>query len=167
MNVRNVHSRTLPTSLDAAGTLIDGLASDGDRLWPWERWPAIRFDGPLAVGAKGGHGPVRYTIQQYEPGRSILFRFSAPKGFLGTHRLSVESTDSGGVRLVHTLEMVAAGPARFSWPLVFRPLHDALLEDALDKAERAFGGRPTAARWSLYVRALRRLLRRRRQGRAG
>lgn len=161
MNVRNVHHRTLPTSLDAAGALIDGLASDGDRLWPRERWPAMRFDGPLAVGARGGHGPVRYTIQAYEPGRSILFRFSAPAGFVGTHGFSVESAGNGRVRLAHTLDMVAVGPARLSWPLVFRPLHDALLEDALDKAERSLGGQPAGARWSLYVRALRRLLRRR------
>ncbi|HYD30014.1 MAG TPA: hypothetical protein VEB64_04050 [Azospirillaceae bacterium] len=162
MNIRNVHCRMLPTSLKAAGKLIDGLASDEDRLWPWERWPAMRFDGPLAVGAKGGHGPVRYTIQVYEPGRSILFRFSAPTGFVGTHGFSVESADSGKVRLMHTLDMVAVGPARLSWPLVFRPLHDALLEDALDKAECSLGGQPTAARWSPYVWALRRLLRRRR-----
>lgn len=161
MNVRNVHCRILPTTLGAAGELIDGLASDEDRLWPWERWPAMRFNGLLAVGAKGGHGPVRYTLQMYEPGRSILFRFSAPTGFVGTHGFSVESVDGGGVRLVHTLDMVAVGPARFSWPLVFRPLHDALLEDALDKAECSFGSQPTRARWSLYVRVLRRLLRRR------
>ncbi|HYH18869.1 MAG TPA: hypothetical protein VD995_09665 [Azospirillum sp.] len=121
----------------------------------------MRFEKPLAVGAKGGHGPVRYTIQRYDPGRSIVFRFSAPTGFVGTHGFSVESADGGGVRLVHTLDMVAVGPARLSWPLVFRPLHDALLEDALDKAECSVGGQPAGARWSLYVRALRRLLRRR------
>jgi hypothetical protein len=58
------------------------------------------------------------------------------------------------------------GPARLSWPLVFRPLHDALLEDALDNAERQVTGRlQLPARWSPYVRALRRILAVARSGR--
>jgi hypothetical protein len=54
-----------------------------------------------------------------------------------------------------------SGAALLSWPLVFRPLHDAVLEDALDDAERHVTGRvERPARWSIYVRVLRRLLRR-------
>jgi hypothetical protein len=57
--------------------------------------------------------------------------------------------------------MRVRGTARLSWPLVFRPLHDALVEDSLDLAERAVSARlATPARWSRYVRLLRCLLRR-------
>jgi len=46
---------------------------------------------------------------------------------------------------------------------VFRPLHDALAEDALDKAERALlGGVKRPARWTWRVRLPRSLMRRRR-----
>ena len=40
-----------------AGRLLDGLSAADDRLWPKDRWPAMRFDRPLKVGARGGHGP--------------------------------------------------------------------------------------------------------------
>ncbi|MFJ9342145.1 hypothetical protein ACIRP0_23010 [Streptomyces sp. NPDC101733] len=46
--------------------------------------------------------------------------------------------------------------ARVTWPLVWRHLHDACLEDALDRAERACADRVARpARWSPYVRFLR------------
>jgi hypothetical protein len=32
--------------------LIDGLAGEQDRLWPWRAWPPMRFDRPLGVGAQ-------------------------------------------------------------------------------------------------------------------
>jgi len=35
--------------------------------------------------------------------------------------------------------MEARGPALVSWPLVFEPLHDALLEDLLDRATALTG----------------------------
>ena len=47
------------------------------------------------------------------------------------------------------------------WKLVIEPLHDALLEDALDKAERETGlPAPHRSVWSLRVRFLRWLVRR-------
>jgi hypothetical protein len=45
---------------------------------------------------------------------------------------------------------------RFGWPLAVRWLHDALIEDALDRAETATAARPVPARrWSPWVRLLR------------
>ncbi len=118
----------------------------------------MRLDGPLAVGASGGHGPVRYTVEEYVPGRLVRFRFQAPRGFDGFHEFTVRPRPGGGSVLVHLLAMRARGPAPLSWPLVFRPLHDALLEDALDRAERELTGTVRApARWSVYTRLLRRL----------
>jgi len=54
-----------------------------------------------------------------------------------------------------------------AWPLIFRWLHDALIEGALDRAETATTGTPVKGRpWPLSVRLLRTALRRQ-PGRAG
>lgn len=157
MRVLNVHERVIAAASQPVGALLDSLASPNDRLWPHDRWPAMRFDHPLGVGADGGHGPVRYRVETYEPGRAVRFRFRAPRGFHGTHGFDVAPLDAGRTRLRHTLQMDASGPALLTWPLAFRPLHDALIEDSLDRAERSLGLRPAGARWSARVRLLRRL----------
>jgi hypothetical protein len=72
---------------------------------------------------------MRYTVDAYQPGRSIQFHFTRPTGF------------------------------NFTWPVVFRTLHDALIEDVLDRAASALGERPAPRRWTLQVRVLRRILR--------
>jgi hypothetical protein len=155
VRVVNVHERLLLSSVDEVGALIDSLSSRRDRLWPCESWPRMRFDRPLQVGASGGHGPIRYDISAYKPGQSITFRFRAPRGFEGTHRFEIVRA-ANGIVLRHTLEMNARGRALVTWPLLFRPLHDALIEDCLDKAERAVTNRvQRPAVWSRHVRALR------------
>jgi hypothetical protein len=161
VEVRNVHQRFFAVAPERLAPLLDSLSSRHDLLWPIEHWPRMRFDRPLGVGASGGHGPIRYDVEAYVPGRHVRFRFRAPRGFEGRHALEVEPA-GGGSTLRHVLEMEARGPARLAWPLVFRPLHDALVEDALDKAERALtGGVARPARWSWRVRLLRALLQRR------
>lgn len=160
MAVLNIHERRLSCSHEVPGDLIDRLASEQDGLWPWRAWPPMRFDGPLAAGARGGHGLIRYTVTDYVPGRWIRFGFTGPRGFRGFHEFTVSGAGDRAV-LRHTLTMQLQGLARLSWPLVFRPLHDALIEDSLDCAEQAITGQAgKRARWSLYVRVLRRLLRR-------
>lgn len=159
MYVHNVHSRDLAGSAAQVGALLDSLSSPDDRLWPNESWPRMRFDRPLGVGAVGGHGPIRYVVESYEPGLQVRFRFTGPRGFVGTHGLDVEAMHPGRTTLVHSLEMEARGAARIGWPLLFRPLHDALVEDALDQAERSLGLSPHGAVWSRRVRALRLLMR--------
>jgi hypothetical protein len=158
MRVSNRHQRQLRCSPQVAGSLLNRLASADDPLWPREQWPPMRFDGGLGEGQRGGHGPIRYWVERYRPGQSVRFRFSAPRGFVGTHELRVEADDTHPERcmLHHEIAMRVEGWARLSWPLVFGPLHDALLEDALDKAQRSVGDAPTSrASWSLQVRALR------------
>jgi hypothetical protein len=157
--VRNVHERSFTAAPSEVGALLDTLASSADQLWPHDRWPAIRFDGPLAPGAAGGHGPIRYTVEEYEPGRRVSFRFTRPRGFRGGHAFVVEARRNGGAVLRHELVMQVAGTARLTWPVVFRPLHDALIEDALDRAAAALDGASPAARWTRKVRALRAMLR--------
>jgi hypothetical protein len=51
--------------------------------------------------------------------------------------------------------MSARGPAMVTWPLIFRPLHDALVEDSLDTAARALGESVPVREWPLRVRLLR------------
>ncbi len=158
MHVRNVHQRSMG-SPEHVGALLDALGSDTDRLWPSDRWPRLRLDGPLDVGARGGHGPIRYTVELYEPSRRVRFRFERPRGFAGFHEFHVAADDEQATLLVHVLEAHMSGSGLLSWPLVFRPLHNALIEDALDNAERHITGDPQhPARWSTYVRGLRRIL---------
>lgn len=163
LKVLNVHERVLAAPLVEVGRLMNGLASPGDALWPRDRWPVMRFDRPLQVGAVGGHGPIRYVVEAYTPGQHIHFRFTGPEGFIGYHAFGVEAVTLERTRLRHVLEMSAVGQAVFTWSLLFRPLHDALIEDSLDCAERALGGKPAARTWSLWVRLLRRLLQSRRR----
>ncbi|MFF5970067.1 SRPBCC family protein [Streptomyces sp. NPDC012769] len=159
MGVYNVHERLLVATEAEVGALIDTLASGADdRLWPGATWGPMEFDRPLEPGAAGGHGPVRYTIAGYAPGRWIRFDFTGPRGFHGFHEFAVAPVDAQRTRLHHTLTMTTSGLARVTWPLAWRPLHDSCLEDALDRAESACTGtvaRP--ARWTPYVRLLRRL----------
>ena len=155
MRVLNVHERRLAAAPAAVGALLDGLGSRHDRLWPRDRWPAMRLDRPLQVGAAGGHGPIRYRVERYEPGRLVEFRFLGPSGFRGSHRFEIGGEADGTTRLAHVVEMTAAGWAVLGWVLALRPLHDALLEDCLDSAEERLLGRRPPRRWTAWVRALR------------
>ncbi len=148
------HERTFAASLDDVGALLERLGSEADPLWPGDRWPPLQLDKPLSMGARGGHGPIRYHVVAHEPGRSVRFRFTAPPGWNGVHELVVERAGPGRTRLRHALAMTPTGRARLSWPLVWKPVHDAMMEDLMDRAEaaltgtapppRAFGGR---VRW--------------------
>ncbi|MGX5185858.1 SRPBCC family protein [Streptomyces avermitilis] len=160
MGVYNVHERLLTANHSKVGTLIDTLASSDDKLWPTRGWPPMELDRPLATGAAGGHGPVRYTVAAYVPSHWVRFTFNGPRGFRGFHEYAAFTVDQEHTLLRHTLAMAAQGPARLTWPLIFRPFHDACLEDSLDRAELACTGtvaRP--AHWGRYVRVLRRLAR--------
>jgi len=153
--IANVHERTLHRGADP-GALLDRLATRNDPLWPVAAWPPIWFDRPLGVGARGGHGPVHYDVDAYLPGRWVRFRFTAPRGFDGYHEYRVLDGDGGPI-LRNTLLMHAAGAARVTWPLVYRPLHDALIEDSLARAAEE-----DPPPWSRRVRFLRALAGRRR-----
>lgn len=155
LRVRNVHERRLKASPEQVGCLLDGLASPADRLWPSADWPPMRLDRPLQVGAAGGHGPIRYHVEMYDPGSSVRFRLREPTGFDGFHGFEILPTVGGGTTLRHVLEMNARGPATITWPFVFSALHDALVEDCLDTAARALGEAVPPRQWSLRVRFLR------------
>jgi hypothetical protein len=155
MKVLNVHERELQAGPDRVGALVDSLASRDDVLWPKHAWPRMEFDRALSVGARGGHGPIRYFVEAYVPGESIKFRFTGPKGFVGFHGYERIKTTADTVVLRHTLKMTTRGPAVLSWPVVYRPLHDALIEDSLATAEASLGKTPQIQPWSWWVRLLR------------
>lgn len=148
--VRNVHTRRFPGASAQLVALLDTLGTPDDRLWPVADWPPTRLHGPRVPGTPAGHGPVRYVVEEVEPNR-LRCRFTAPKGVDGDHEFTVD-----GDALTHVLTASLRGPARLMWPLFFRPLHDALLEGLLDRAELAVTGRvERPVRWSPYVRFLR------------
>jgi len=155
MRILNIHQRQFEASAEAVGALIDSLASAADRLWPGRLWPRMRLDRPLGPGAAGGHGPIRYLVERYQAGKEIRFRFTAPRGFRGTHGYQVCCESDGRVILRHTLEMTTRGTALLSWPLLYGPLHDALLEDSLTLAAVMLGQHPDLRPWSRRVRLLR------------
>jgi hypothetical protein len=155
MDVFNIHECEVGADPKQLGALLDSLASDRDRLWPKLGWPRMAFDRPLGVGAKGGHGPIRYFVEEYTPGESIKFRFTGPKGFDGFHGLEIVVGSEHSVVLRHTVKMDTHGLAILSWPLIYRPMHDALIEDSLTTAQVSLGLSPTVKPWSVWVKILR------------
>ncbi|QFG68423.1 SRPBCC family protein [Ornithinimicrobium pratense] len=154
MKIRNTHRRHLTATADEVDTLLGGLGSDTDALWPRHLWFPMRLDRPVAAGAKGGHGPVRYQCTARARG-CVFFEFVSILGssrWHGEHRFVVRPRSYGSV-LVHELELEVPLWQYVQWVLVVGPLHDAVLEDLLDRAEGV-----ATARWSLWVRLLRRAL---------
>jgi uncharacterized protein DUF2867 len=154
--VRNVHERRIPVRPEELGPLLDRLGGPDDVLWPSPQWPPMVLDGPVAVGAVGGHGSIGYRVTGHEPGRRVEFAFDPSTGLRGTHVFTVEPDGGSGSVLRHVAEGRLSGAAVLAWPLVIRWLHDAVLEDLLDRAETAVGTGPARPhRWSPAVRLLR------------
>jgi hypothetical protein len=161
VRVVNVHERSFNSAPEQTARLLDSLSSPDDALWPSRHWPRMRLDKPLGIGATGGHGPIRYSVVAYEPGKRVTFQFLSPRGFVGTHWFEIVRSGTSGATLRHTIDMSLTGFALFTWPIAFRPLHNALVEDALTNAQIALGEKPTPVSWSLRVRLLRKVVGRR------
>jgi Protein of unknown function (DUF3995) len=144
--MRNFHQRSLLFSIDAVGKLLDSLAGPDDRLWPKDVWPSIRLDRGLAIGSTGGHGQIRYSVEHYEPGRSVGFRFAPGLGIEGMHTFQLADDGKDGTMMSHVLEGKAKGAMLLLWPLAIRWMHDAVIEDAFDNAEAALRGEPIPSR---------------------
>ncbi len=158
MQIHNVHERVLNVPLDEAAPLIDQLGQPDDLMFPTPEWPPMILDGPLEVGAHGGHGPMRYSVSRYEPGQLAEFATDPGIGIVGTHAFSLEKLDDGRTLLRHTVQGELDGSMRVVWPVALRWIHDAMVEDILDQAERSTGHQPRKRQgWSPWVRALRAL----------
>lgn len=151
----NMQRRVIAAPVTTLGHLHDRLAGPDDPLWPAPYWEPMRLDRPLGVGARGGNGPIRYTVTAYEPGLRVRFEFPDDSPLDGYHELWVRSTGHGRAEMVHILVARARGAMLLLWPLAARWLHQALVADLLDNAERAATGTVRhPARRSPWVRLL-------------
>ncbi len=155
MRIYNVHSRLFSATPKQVGALVESLASSNDRLWPRALWPRMKLDKPLAIGTKGGHGPIGYQVTEYSPGSFVKFEFSRPKGFGGYHSFEVLKISDQKTLLRHTLKVHARGMAIIHWLFWIRPLHDALVEDGLSTAGISLGEDAMLREWSPWVKFLR------------
>ena len=95
MRVLNIHKRTINQPKSQIVELLKTLSSQNDKIWPKEKWPAMKFHGGIKVGAKGGHGLIIYSVEKYDPDKIIQFRFSKPNGFSGIHTFEINDTSYG------------------------------------------------------------------------
>ena len=155
MKVLNIHSRIIPAPLGKVNDLIKTLASPSDQVWPKEYWPRMRLDKGLVNGAKGGHGPIKYYVEDYKDDEYLTFRFTNPKGFRGIHKFEISGNGKNQTKIQHTIDIQTSGSCTLYWLLAIRPLHDALIEDAFNKIENHFIDVSKKPDWSLYVKLLR------------
>jgi hypothetical protein len=149
----NVHERRIAVPATRVGALLDTMASNDDRFWPHENWSAIKFDRPLQVGATGGHGTAPYTVTSYAPGKHIRFEFRGERD--GYHEFTLQEAGDWTCLLRHTTKVRLTVKSAYRWYVQIRPLHNALIEDLLDKVEGQLTSLEWPQVWSARVRRLR------------
>ncbi len=157
--VHNVHVREIAAPVAVMGEILDTLGSDQDRLWATDVWVAepVVFDRPLGVGADGGHGSIRYSVEEYEPGTRILFRFTPGGGLSGVHGFELEALGRDQTRLTHFLDAETSPWMRPLQPILIG-WHDAMVETAFDRAElEATGSLTRRTRIPLWLRIVNRV----------
>ena len=159
MRVINIHKRIIHQPKEKIALIFDSLSTKNDQLWPKEKWPPMIFKKGLTEGAIGGHGPIKYSIIKYIPENLIEFKFLKPNGFLGIHKFEIIEIEKEKTVLKHTINMTVSGKGIFAWYIVIKWLHDALLEDCLDKVENNFLTDNKKTKWNLWVIVLRKILR--------
>jgi hypothetical protein len=116
------------------------------------------LDRGLVLGSRGGHSLIRYQVTEYLPGRRVEFEFDPMPHlgkFSGRHFFECLPRD-GCVILRHTIDVETNFSTWIYWKFFIERIHDAVIEDAFDKAEvHAQIPHPHHTRWSLYVRFLR------------
>ncbi len=156
MQIINIHRRQIAKPRNEVANLMLSLATENDQVWPHELWVPIRFQTDLEVGAQGGHGPIKYTIDHYQPDEKISFVFTSPVWLKGYHQILL--TDSGvGCQLEHEIVAQADFVKYLVWLLIIRPIHNAVIEDCFTKVERSLGLTPQVIEWTWWVKLLRRL----------
>mgnify|MGYP000008778943 FL=1 len=158
MQVVNIHRRIIKQPKVEVVSLLKTLASQNDKVWPNKKWPRIQFKGGLKVGAKGGHGIIRYKVEQCDFENLIGFKFYKPKGFNGIHKIEIEPIDAFSTEIKHSILMTTEGLATLKWIFVIRWLHDALIENAFDNIENNFSDVKAYTKWSHWVRLWRYIL---------
>lgn len=80
----------------------------------------------------------QFAITSKSISLAVESRSVSPRRFDRTHGFGVAERQ-GADRIAPRAGMPTKGAALLSWPLIFRPLHDALIEDGLDKATISLG----------------------------
>ncbi len=155
MKVLNIHKRIINQPKSKVSELIKTLSTENDKIWPKGKWPAMKFEGGIKVGAKGGHGPIRYTVEKYDPNDTIQFRFSKPTGLNGIHKFEITEMADNQTEVKHTIDMNTEGTGTWLWIFGIRSLHDALIEDGFDRFENNFADEVKSTEWSWWVKFLR------------
>lgn len=157
MKIKNIHKRIVEQPKEKVAEILTTLSSENDKIWPNEKWPRIKFKNGIKVGTKGGHGPIRYSVEKYNPKKIIQFRFNKPAGFNGIHKFEINEIDENKVEVKHTIDMITTGKGTFLWFFAIRALHNALLEDALNKLENNFLTNKKVTEWSFWVKFMRKV----------
>jgi hypothetical protein len=157
MKVINIHKRVLQQPKTEIAKLFNTLATANDMMLATDKWPPMKLDKGLQVGSKGGHGPIKYFVTEYQPEKSITFQFTLT-GFNGFHRFDINELEANKTELSHIINMTTTGSGTLKWGLAIRWLHDAFIEDAFDKVENHFIKDKKNSEWNLWVRTLRRIM---------
>ena len=158
MNVVNIHKRIIDQPKFEVAKLLKTLSTKDDKVWPNKNWPDMRFINGIKVGAKGGHGIIRYSVEEYILGDLVVFKFLKPKGFNGIHKLEIQEIDTITSEVKHSIIMKTEGLASLQWVFIIRWLHDALIENAFDTIENNFLEVEKFTKWSLWVHIWRYIL---------
>lgn len=158
MKVENIHKRIINQSKSEVAVLLKTLSAKDDKVWPNKYWPAMRFKDGLKVGAKGGHGIIRYSVEEYILGELVVFKFLKPKGFNGIHKFEIQEIDTNTIEVKHSIIMKTEGLATLQWVFIIRWLHDALIENAFDTIENNFLDVKTFTKCNVWVRIWRYIL---------
>ncbi|TPN86296.1 hypothetical protein [Aquimarina algicola] len=158
MKVINIHKRVLNQPRSRITELLETLATDDDKIWPKEKWPTMKFQDGIKIGSKGGHGPIKYCIERYNPSEIIEFRFLKPHGFNGIHKFELTELTKEKTEIKHTIDMHTRGKGTLLWILGIKSLHNALIEDGFDKLENNFIEHQKSTKWNFWVRFLRKQL---------
>jgi len=155
LKVLNIHKRILNQPKNKISELLATLSTENDRIWPKEKWPEMKFKTGIQVGTKGGHGPIRYSVEKYNPDEIIQFRFSKPNGFNGVHKFEIKELDKENTEIKHTIDMNTTGKGTLIWTFAIRSLHNALIEDGFDKLENNLSDNRKSTEWNIWVKFLR------------
>lgn len=157
MKVINIHKRQISQPKTELAKLFKTLASDNDMMLAIDKWSPMKLDKGLQVGSKGGHGPIKYFVTDYQQNNSITFQFDL-KGFDGFHKFEIAETEPNKTQLTHIIDLTTSGSATLKWALAVRWLHDAYIEDAFDKVENHFTIDKKKSEWTMWVKILRKIM---------
>jgi hypothetical protein len=163
MKVINIHKREIKQPKSEIIELFKTISSENDMMLATDKWSPMILDKGLNVGSKGGHGPIKYTVQAYQPDAFIQFQFTEPQGFKGFHTFEIREINQNLTELKHTIDMNTEGMAILTWAFAIRWLHDAYIEDAFYKVENYFSTNKKRSEWTIWVKFLRKILKPRRK----